>query len=311
MRTKRMPVLPTDRNTKNESAHVAKRSQCKTEDSRKHLENESSVPRVAMDCGFLAHSTDADLVANITARRKPVRCPTKPQSLVRSVVCLKSLTRMAGDDASAAQTLVDPVWVGRDERKMPERSSKCSHQSSGAGENGVRNIESSARTNDSVLPEGFGCRANSKGIVPPWVSGCVAHVLHRSEKRDDDHNARVWSKMRLLRDVLTKDGGTADAGDQRGEMATLGPGRATGNSLGRTDANDKRPSQRCTTSEQWQPGAFSSPTSVPWNGGKLALKPMMDHRKKYVSKSFIQRKSETFGCSEKKGILSRRVSERR
>ena len=49
----------------------------------------------------------------------------------------------------------------------------------------MRKIESSAKTNDSVLPEEFRCRANSKGIVPPWVVGCVARVLSRSEKSND------------------------------------------------------------------------------------------------------------------------------
>ena len=88
---------------------------------------------------------------------------------------------------------------------------------------------------DPVLPEEFGCRANSKGIVPPWVAGCVARVLSRSEKRNDDHNARVWSKMRKRRDALTQDGGAEDLGDERGETATLDPGRSTGTSLGRTE----------------------------------------------------------------------------
>ena len=41
---------------------------------------------------------------------------------------------------------------------MAEKSSKCLHQSSGAGENDVRKIESSAKTGDPVLPEEFGCR---------------------------------------------------------------------------------------------------------------------------------------------------------
>ena len=102
-----------------------------------------------------------------------------------------------------------------------------------------------------------------------------------------------------------------DPGSERGEMATVNPVRVTGTSLGRTDANDECPSQKCTTSEHWQPGVFSSPTSVPRNGGKLALKPMMGHRRKYVSKSFIRRKSVTFGCPEHKRISSRRVSGRR
>ena len=172
---------------------------------------------------------------------------------------------------------------------MAEKSSRYLHQSSGAAENDVRKIESSAKTNDPVLPEEFGCRANSKGIVLQWVAGCVAHVLHRSEKH---HNVRARSRMRQFRDVLTQDGGTVDPGDERGEIATLDPGRATGTSLGRTDANDECPSQKCTTTEHWQPGVFSSSTSVPRNGGKLALKPMMGQKRKYVSKSFIQKE----GC---------------
>ena len=54
MKMKRILVVPTDREKhENEGAHVANRSQCKTEDSRKHLENESSVPRVAMDRGLI------------------------------------------------------------------------------------------------------------------------------------------------------------------------------------------------------------------------------------------------------------------
>ena len=71
VKMKRMPALPTNReNHDNESAHVANRSQCKTEDSREHLENESSVPRVAMDRGFLAHGTDADLVTYTEAPQR-------------------------------------------------------------------------------------------------------------------------------------------------------------------------------------------------------------------------------------------------
>ena len=117
--------------------------------------------------------------------------------------------------------------------------------------------------------------------------------------------------MRKFRDVLTQDGRKVDPGDERGEMATLDPGRATGTSLGRTDANDECPSQKCTTSEHWQPSVFSSPTSVPKNGRKSALKRTMGYRMKYVSKSSIRRENVTFGCSEHKRVSSRRLSERR
>ena len=188
-----------------------------------------------------------------------------------------------------------------------EKSSKCVHQSSGAGENDVRKIESSAKTNDPVLPEEFCCRANSKGIVPPWVAGCATRVLHQSEKHQ---NVRARSRLRKCRDVLTRYDGTVDPGDERGEMSTWHQVRVTGTSVGRTDASDECPSPKCTPSEHWQPGVFSSPTSVPRNGGKLALKPMMGHRRRYVSKSLIRRNSVTFGCPQHNGASPRRVSER-
>ena len=169
-----------------------------------------------MDRGFLAHSTDVDLVANTVLMQKlhsvaEARQVSHKAPESRAVNCVlenldaNGLGRvlLKGDVGSAAQTLVDSFWVERDERIMAGRSSKCTHQSSGAGEGDVRKIESSAKTNDSVLSERFGCRANSKCVVPPWIAGSLARMLSRSEKRDDDYNARVRSKMRKFRDVLT------------------------------------------------------------------------------------------------------------
>ena len=160
--------------------------------------------------------------------------------------------------------------------RWQKKSSKYLHQSSGAGENDVRKIGSSAKTNDPELPEESRCRANSKGIVPPWVAGCATHVLHQSEKH---RNVCTRSRMRKFRDVSTQDGETVDPGSERGEMATMNPGRVTGTSLGHTDANNECPSHECTAaSEHWQPGVSSSPTSVLKNGRNLALKPMMGHK---------------------------------
>ena len=301
-----MPVLPTDREKReNESTPVTSRSQC-TEDSRKHLEMESSLPRVDMDRGFLDHGSDADLATGKMLTQKLHSVAETPQVSheapePHAVSCLlvnldaKGLGRvlLKGSVGSAAQTFVDTVWVGRGERMMAEKSSKYLHQSSGAGENDVQES---------------GCGVNSKGIVSPWVAGCATRVLHQSEKH---RNVRTRSRMRKIRDVSTQDGDTADPGNERGEMATVNPARVTGPSLGRTDANFECPSQKCAASEHWQPGVSSSPISVPRNGRKLALKPMMGHRRKYVSKSFSRRKSVTFGCPEHKGASSRRVSERR
>ena len=182
VRTKRIPVFPTDREKhENASAHVVNRSQCKTEDSRKHLEIESSLSRVAMDRGFLACGTDADLVTNTmliqklhsVAEARQVSHEA-PEPLAVSCVLenldANGLGRVLpkGDVESAAQTLVDPVWVGRDERIMAGRSLEYLHQSSGAGENDVRKIESSAKTND---PKKFGCRALS--VEDEKIQRCV------------------------------------------------------------------------------------------------------------------------------------------
>ena len=152
VKMKRMRALKTDiENHDNESAHVANRSQCKTEDSREHLENESSVPRVAMDRGFLAHGADADLVTNTMLIQKlhsavAVRQVSHEGPEPRAVNCVLENLDASGwgkvllkeDAGSAAQTLVPPVWVGRGERMTAEKSSKCLHQSSGAGENAAQ-----------------------------------------------------------------------------------------------------------------------------------------------------------------------------
>ena len=120
-----------------------------------------------MDRGFLAYGTDADLVTNTMLIQKlhsvaEARQLSHEAPESHAVNCVlenldaNGLGRvLLNGDIGPAQTHVDPVWVGRDERMMAERSSKCVHQSSGAGEKNVRKIESSAKTNDSVLPEEF------------------------------------------------------------------------------------------------------------------------------------------------------------
>ena len=195
-----MPVFPTDSEKhESKSTHVASRSQCETEDSRKHSELESSLPRVAMDRGFLARSTDADLVTNTMLTQKPhntaeahqvsheapdphaVNCAV--ENLDTNGLCRVFLKRSVG---SAAQTFVDPVGVGRGERMMEEKSSKCLHQSSGAGENDVREIESSAKTNDPDLPEEFGMQSQLQrhcSAVVCWMCDACAPSVREASQR--------------------------------------------------------------------------------------------------------------------------------
>ena len=119
----------------------------------------------------------------------------------------------------------------------------------------MRKIESSAKTNDSVLPEMFRCRVNSKGIVPPWVAGCVAHVLSRSEKSNDDHNVRVRLKIRSRgpwRSVVRRHRST-QAGSRESSW------------IARTRTANTRPRGARRASNG---SAFASPSGVPGNLGK-------------------------------------------
>ena len=164
MRSKYMLVTESEKH-ENKRAQVASRSQCKKEDSRKHLEIESSLSRMTMDRGFLARSTDADLVTNTLLIQKHHNAAEAHQVSHEAperhaVNCsLENFDRnglgrvlLKEDAESTAQTFVDPVCVGRGERKKAEKSSECLHQSSGAGESDVRMIESSATTNDPRSP---------------------------------------------------------------------------------------------------------------------------------------------------------------
>ena len=100
--------------------------------------------------------------------------------------------------------------------------------------------------------------------------------------REASQRARSLEGEKFRR-VMTQDDRAVDPGDERGEMATVNPFRVTGTSLGHTDVKNECQSQECTASEHWQPGVSSSLTSVPRNGRKVALKPMMGHWRKIVS----------------------------
>ena len=70
-----------------------------------------------------------------------------------------------GSVGSAAQTLVDPDSVGRGERMMAEKSSKCLH----------------------------------KALFRQGVAGCATRVLHQSEKH---RNVRTRSKLKKIQSCI-------------------------------------------------------------------------------------------------------------
>ena len=94
-------------------------------------------------------------------------------------------------------------------------------------------------------------------------------------------------------------------------MAKLDPSNAAETSLDCTDEDGERLPQRCTARKQWQQSAFTNLTGVPRNPKELTEEPMTENRKKYISKSLIQRYGETPGSSECLEASSRHTSGRR
>ena len=97
----------------------------------------------------------------------------------------------------------------------------------------------------------------------------------------------------------------------RGEMGKLDPSKATEISLDRTDEDGERLLQRRTARKQWQQNAFTNFTGVSRNPRELTGEPMTENRKKYISKSLIQKNGETPGSSECLGASLRHTSGRR
>ena len=167
-----------------------------------------------MDRGFLACGTDVDLVTHTMliqklhnaaeARQVSHEAPERHAvSCVLENVYANGLGRvlLKEDVGSAAQTLVDPVWVGRGERTVAEKSSKYLRHSSGVGENDVRKIKSSANINDSVQPGEFGCRANSKRHCS--AVGCWMYDTRASSLREASQCARSVEDEKIQRCVDT------------------------------------------------------------------------------------------------------------
>ena len=138
VRMKRVLVFPTDREKyDSENMHVASRSQSKTEDPRKHLEIEFSLPRVGMDRGFLCskygrgsnHELNVDTEASQRGKH-PSGVPRRPKASCGQLSAGKPWREWLGQSVapmsveSDAQTFVDPDWVGRVERMMAEKSPK-------------------------------------------------------------------------------------------------------------------------------------------------------------------------------------------
>ena len=167
------------------------------------------------------------------------------------------------------------------------------------------------KASDCELPEWFGCQVDSENIAPSRIVGCAVHVLSQSEKRRDDHNVRGRLRTRRSRAELMLKSETVNPEYVRGEMGKLDPGKATETSLDRTNGDGERMPQGRTTRKRWQPHAFTNITGVPKNPRELAREPMKENRKKYISKSLIQRYGETPGSSECLGASSRHTSGRR
>ena len=305
VRAKRVLVLPTNKEKdESEIVHMTIRSQCETEDSHKCSPKESLVLQVTMDRGPFAHGVHMDPVLMRKIHSAVETCQVLHESSVTRAVngvlenldtCCLSEVLLERDVGSAIRILVNPAWVGRGEKTMAEKSSKYLHQLNSTSENAVKSIETSVTASDCELPEWFGCQVDSESVTPSRIVGCAVHVLSQSEKRRDDHNVPVRLRTRRSRAVLILTSETVNPEHVRGEMGKLDPGKATETSLDRTNGDGERLPQRRTARKQWQRNAFTNFTGVPKNPRELTREPMTENRKKFLSKSQIQRYGEMLG----------------
>ena len=91
----------------------------------------------------------------------------------------------------------------------------------------------------------------------------------------------------------------------RGEMGKFDPSKATETSLDRTDEDGEPLLQRRTTTKHWQQKAVTNLTGLPRNPRELTGELMTESKKKYISKSFIQRNAAMLR------VLSRHTSGQR
>ena len=237
VRAKRVPVLPTDKEKdESEIVHMTTRRQCETEDSHKCLPKESLVPQVALDRGPFAHGVHMDPVLTQKIHSAVETCQVLHESSETRAVngvledlatCGLGEVLLKRDVGSAIRTLINPAWVGRGDKTMTEKSSKCLHQSNSTSENAVKGIETSLTASDCELPEWFGCRVDSESIAPSRIVGCAVHVLSQSEKRRDDHNVRVRLRTRRSRVELMLTSDTVNPEHVRDEMGKQDPSKAT------------------------------------------------------------------------------------
>ena len=128
-------------------------------------------------------------------RNEIVRWFARPQSLMRSIVCVRpdawglSDALVKEDSESAAQMLVDEMQVERSEEAVAKESPKCLYQSGSEDEDTVQRIESLTQTCARVLREELGRKVVSKGIAS-------SRPERQSEKRDDGHGTRSRVKFK-------------------------------------------------------------------------------------------------------------------
>ena len=230
----------------------------------------------------------------------------KVQRLVRSMVCWKTLTRVAWVKCCSREMLGLPFGYSSTQQGSDEEKRRW-QRSVRSICNATKRVETSVTTSDCELPEWSRRKTDSESIAPSRIVGCAVHVLSQSEKRKDDRNVCVWLRTRKSRAELTQKSWTVNPEHVRGEMAKLDPSNAAETSLDRTDEDGERLPQRCTARKQWQQSAFTNLTGVPRNPRELTEEPMTENRKKYISKSLIQRYGETPDSSECLGASSRHV----
>ena len=111
-----------------------------------------------------------------------------------------------GDGESVTQTLVDATQVGRGEKAMMEKSSKCLHQSGSEAEDAAQRIECLKQTRSGVLRDKLGGKVIRESIALPRPDEQA--VSNQSKKRDDGHGERSREKKKECNSPLKLAGET-------------------------------------------------------------------------------------------------------
>ena len=290
----------------------------RTEDPHGCLARESSESLAARGRRFPSRNVNENLSTVLVLSRRthraegarqPVRGTVKSNAVdrVQARFDAKDLSEemFKGDGESVTQTLVDAMQVGRGEKPMMEKSSKCLHQSGSEAEDAAQRIECLKQTRACVLREKLCRKVVRESITLSQPDEQV--VSNQAKKRDDGHGERSRVKGKKCDGPLKLVGETVGFMDLYHEIVELESRRATIVCPDRAGEKDEvivsgatgiEFSQllwKLTKDDQRQRDMFTVVMSVPWDTSALIVEWMTSNRRRHITEYPLKRCDEASG----------------